>query len=354
MMFYKILLVLFLSQSLFAVELEKLKKENVSLEELYQGKGVLWGFDFISNEKVILTHKKKGLFLLNLKTKETKELTSPEFKASGQGGMLDVLFHKDFVYVTYSKEVDDNLVTALAKGEFKNEQIENLKDIYISNAKGSGGQHFGSRLIIYKDSILMTVGERNERDLAQSLDSDHGKVLRLTLDGKPHPENTTSKKRKAIFSYGHRNPQGIVLVGDKIYVSEFGPRGGDELNLIEEGKNYGWPEITYGSEYWGPSIGEESKPGMEQPIHYWVPSISPSGLTYYSADLIPEFKNYFFLANLSSTHIRMLKLNNDKALIEKELLPDLQERFRHIRVSPSGELYFSTDSGKLYKIKSVK
>jgi glucose/arabinose dehydrogenase len=350
----KLLFLIMISFNLVSAELTKINKDSVDLDLVYQGKGVLWGFDFINDDQIIISHKKKGVVLYNLNTKESKKLKSPQFKTGGQGGLLDIVFYKGYVYLTYSKEMGEKVVTALAKGAFKNNEINDLRDIYVTDAHGGSSRHFGSRILILNESIFMTVGERAQRNLAQSLESDHGKILRLTLEGKPHPENSTSSKNKAIYSYGHRNPQGIVNVGDRIYSCEFGPRGGDELNLIEEGKNYGWPVITYGSEYWGPSIGDERKPGMEQPIHYWVPSISPSGMEYYDSDKIKKFKDYFLLANLSSTHIRMIKLKENKVENEIELLSDLSERFRHIRLSSKGDLYFSTDSGKLYHLKGLK
>lgn len=350
-----ILLISVLSFQLLA-DIKSIKSTAYNLEEVYKGKSVLWGFDFITKDEVILSHKKKKLVYVNLKTKEKINLATPDFKKGGQGGLLDVLFHENFVYVTYSKKIDDdNVVTALAKGKWQDKKIIDLKDIYVSNAGGDTTRHYGSRLVIKDDSIFMSIGDRGERDLAQSLKHDNGSILRLTLEGKPHPKNTLSKKRKAIYSFGHRNPQGLTLMGDKIIEAEFGPRGGDELNNIELGKNYGWPIITYGSEYWGPSIGSEKKKGMEQPLHYWVPSISPSGLAYYDGDKLSEFKNKLFLANLSSAHIRMVELDDNlKVKSETELFKDLEERFRMIRQSIDGFLYFSTDSGKLYRINSKK
>ncbi len=334
-------------------KVESISSKKFEIEKVYQGKSVLWGFDFLSPNELIISHKKKKLVYYNLETKKSKELTTPKYKKGGQGGLLDVLVHKEYVYITYSKELkEDNVVTALARGKWSNGELIELKDIYISNAGGDAGRHFGSRLLIKDEALYMTVGERGERDKAQSLKFDNGSVLRLTLKGEPHPENNVSKDRPAIYSYGHRNPQGITLIGDKIIEAEFGPRGGDEINLIQKGKNYGWPVITYGSEYYGPSIGSEKKAGMEQPLHYWVPSISPSGMAYYNLDKIKIFKDQLFLANLSSAHIRMLSIDkNLKVTKEVELFKDMSERFRMLRASSDGFLYFSTDSGALYRVK---
>lgn len=352
----KSILFILLTSLLASANILEIKSKEYDIEKVYQGKSVLWGFDFINENKIIISHKKKSLVYYDLKTKEKINLPTPKFKKGGQGGLLDVIYYKNKVYISYSKEVsEDETVTALASGDWKNKSIENLKDIYVTNAGGDAKRHFGSRLLIKDDSIFMTVGDRTDRDLSQSLEYDNGSILRLTLQGEPHPQNKLSQKRKAIFSYGHRNPQGITLVNNNIISAEFGPRGGDELNFIEEGKNYGWPVITYGKEYWGPSIGEEKKKGMEQPLHYWVPSISPSGIAYYQGDKLKEFKNKLFVANLSSSHLRMLDLNNDfKVQKETILFKDLEERFRMVRQSPDGYLYFSTDSGKLYRIKSKK
>lgn len=198
--------------------------------------------------------------------------------------------------------------------------------------------------------VYVTIGDRAKRKYAQDLTNHHGKVLRLTLDGKI-PKDSPFKNSE-IFSYGHRNPQGIVRDSrGRIFVSEFGPRGGDEINIIEAGKNYGWPIITYGREYYGPKIGATHKKAMEQPITYWVPSISPSGITIYTGDKILKWKENLFIACLSGKHLRRLVLKGKKVIKQEVLFENFKRRIRHVRTGLDGYLYFSTDRGELARIK---
>ena len=340
---------------------ETVSKENFRLEKIYEGDGVVWGFDFVDSSTMLVSHREGELYLYDLKTKKKAKLNAPKVYSKGQGGLLDVVYKKiqdkDYVYITYSDPVKEGkAVTALARGELKDGALADLKTIFRSNADGDGSIHFGSRLVFDDESVFMTVGERGMRDLAQSLKRHNGSVLRLTLEGKPHPENSYFGKEEGldeIYSYGHRNPQGIDIdpVSKRLYSVEMGPRGGDELNLIEKGKNYGWPEITYGAEYYGPKIGQYKKAGMEQPVTYWVPSISPSGMVFYTGDKIKGWKNHLFLACLSGNQIRKIQLKDNKVVSQTALFEDLGERFRHVRNGPDGYLYFSTDSGKIFRIR---
>ena len=322
-------------------------------------KGIIWGFDFLSDTEILYNRRRGKTYYYNFETKETKKLDSPKAKTTGQGGLLDLKIHKangkTYVYFTYSVEENDVNSTALARGIYKDKSISDIKQLFKTKTDGWGGRHFGSRILIYDDFIYMTMGERGERDAAQKLKFHNGKILRLNMDGTAAKGNPFDKEKGAlpeIWTYGHRNPQGIALdpVSKKIYSCEMGPRGGDELNLIEAGANYGWPVITYGKEYWGPSIGDEKKKGMEQPVVYWVPSISPSGMTFYTGDKIPEWKNNLFLGNLSGQHLRRLVLEKGKIIKQEVLFEKLEERFRQVRTGPDGYLYFSTDSGKIFKV----
>ena len=208
---------------------------------------------------------------------------------------------------------------------------------------------------------MVSVGERSEletRPLAQDLKSAIGKILRITTDGKPAPGNPFEGNADAlaeIYSYGHRNPQGIALhpeTGD-LWETEFGPRGGDELNRVVAGKNYGWPTITYGIEYSGKEIGEppiQQKDGLEQPVYYWDPVLSPSGTNFYTGSAIPEWKNNLFIAGLSSMHIARIVIQDGKVVGEERLVSKEGERFRDVIQGSDEALYAITDSGKLYRI----
>ena len=333
------------------------------LEKVFESKKVIWSFHFTSQNEMILTEKNSNLVLFDLPKKKKINLQSPEYTSIGQGGLLDVHFRKikntNFIYLTFSERFENTITTSLARGVLKNQKIFNMKTLFRAKVKGTSGLHFGSRLAFNENYIFMTIGDRGQRDLAQDLSFHNGKILRLHLDGTSPTDNPFFHLKHAlpeIWSYGHRNPQGIdfdPLTGE-LFSAEFGPRGGDELNVIEKGKNYGWPITTYGREYYGPKIGATHKEGMEQPITYWSPSISPSGIVFYHGNQIQEWSNNLFLANLGSQHIRRLVIQNRKVVHQESLFENMKERFRHVQNGPDGFLYASTDSGKIFKIRRLK
>lgn len=251
----------------------------------------------------------------------------------------------------------------MAKGKLAADEktIENISVIYRATPAHPSNLHYGGRILYGKDGFLyISTGERSDREtrpLAQDLNAGLGKIIRITTDGQPAQGNPfigTANARPEIYSYGHRNVQGIAFhpeTGD-LWEGEFGPRGGDELNLIMPGKNYGWPTITYGIEYSGGKIGDaiQQKPGMEQPVYYWDPVISPSGMTFYNSDVIPEWKNNLFISSLSGKHICRLVIEKNKVTGEERLLAAEDQRFRDITQGKDGALYAITDAGKLYKI----
>ena len=333
--------------------------QQYNLNTILQTDGVVWGFDFVSPNELLVTLREGQLLYVDLAQNIQKQLPTPQIAATGQGGLLDVHYRaengKNHVYLTYSTIFQGQLTTALARGVWSEQTLQQLQTLFVAKVTGSSGRHFGSRLLFKDQHIYMTIGDRGERDYAQDLSYHNGKILRLNLEGKAaagNPFEQTPGALPEIWSYGHRNPQGIALdpVTGEIYSCEFGPRGGDELNRVAEGNNYGWPVITYGREYWGPSIGETHHPEMEQPVVYWVPSISPSGMAFYQGDKIPQWKNHLFMANLRSTHLRRLVVENNKVVEQEALFKNLGERIRHTHSGPDGYLYFSTDSGKIIQI----
>src|SRR5699024_7635379 len=225
-----------------------------------------------------------------------------------------------------------------------------------------GVLHYGGRILFDKEGyLLVSTGERSDKETrhyAQDLNSSLGKILRITTNGQPAPGNPFENQEEAlaeIYSYGHRNPQGLDLhpITGELWSNEFGPRGGDELNLIKPGKNYGWPIITYGLEYSGEAIGNpplQQKEGMEQPVYYWDPVLSASGMTFYKGKRVPEWENNLFLAGLSGSHISRIVIENNKVVGEERFLEEEGERFRDIIQAKEGALYMVTDSGKLYKM----
>ena len=351
----KFLITLFIALSLalpcFAqTKTYKIDGDNYTLETITKGEDVIWGFDFLSADnadEILFSERTGALRLYNQKTKAQKTVAgAPVSVVKGQGGLLDVMVHAKTgnIYLTFSQQTKEGATTALYRAKLSptKARLQDGTVIFSADASTDTAMHFGSRVLIDKENYLfISVGDRNERDKAQDKKTHHGKILRLTQDGKAE-----------IWSSGHRNPQGLAFDGaGKLYNAEMGPRGGDEVNVITKGVNYGWPIITHGKEYWGPSIGEKEKAGFAQPLVKWVPSISPSGLAFYTADRLKKFKDNLFLATLSGEHVHRVVFDKDmKVIKEEELFSDLNERFRQAKQGPDGALYFSTDSGKLYKL----
>ena len=267
------------------------------------------------------------------------------------------------VYWVFSENTAEGNLTSVAKGTLSADEkrMENVSVIYRATPAYNGTLHYGGRILVDKSgNLIVSTGERSDkvtRPQAQDLRSGLGKIVRITKDGQPASGNPFAGRNDArpeIWSYGHRNVQGLAfhpVTGD-LWENEFGPRGGDELNLIQPGKNYGWPTITYGIEYAGPKIGDgiTQKDGMEQPVYYWDPVLSPSGMIFYTGNNIPEWKNNLFITGLNSTHIARLVINNNKVTGEERILANEGQRFRDITQGTDGALYAVTDEGRLYRI----
>ncbi len=360
---------IFVSTQLYASKVTTLEIEGYKfkVETLFEGSDVIWGFDFYPTSTkgdfdLLFSEREGKLKILDLKTQKVKTLIGvPKVFNESQGGLLDVLVTSDkTIYLTYADQVGKKATTSLFQGTLSPDQgTLNGKKIFEAQAFAGGGIHFGSRVLLDKEGkLFLSVGERNDRDKAQDLSTHNGKILRLERDGKPvatNPFVSTPKALPEIYSYGHRNPQGLAFLNDgRLINAEFGPRGGDEINLVMAGKNYGWPLVTYGKEYWGPSIGVKEKIGTEQPLKYWVPSISPSGLAIISQNNFPKLKGNLFLANLSGSHLRRLVLSDSLSVLKEEIfLTELEERFRQIKEAPNGVLYLSTDSGKILRLNPL-
>jgi glucose/arabinose dehydrogenase len=323
------------------------------VEILARRSDVVWGFDFLPDGRIIFTERGGRLAIFDPKNKDVDEIAgAPAVWAHGQGGLLDVRVHPGFaknhwVYLTWSQPVPDGAATALGRGRLEGGKLEGFERLFLSNAGGNHGEHFGSRMVFDGPHLFLSLGERGHRHFAQDLKRHNGKILRLTHDGKPDGANLPGALPE-IWSWGHRNPQGLALRPGttQLWEAEFGPRGGDELNLIKRGANYGWPVITYGREYYGPRIGTTSREGMEQPVAYWVPSISPSALTFW--------KGAAYLACLSGEQLRRVALEGDKASTQEALFKDRGWRLRNARPGPDGRLYFSTDEGLLGRIAEAR
>jgi glucose/arabinose dehydrogenase len=328
-----------------------------------------WGMALLPDGRFLISEKMGTMTIVNTSGKVTSKITNlPEVVADGQGGLLDVAIDPQFaanrmVYWDYSEQTSGGTLLAIAKGKLSADEtkIENIQVIYRATPGYRGSLQFGSRIVFDKNgNLFVTTGERSGKDIrmqAQSLSSSLGKVIHITKTGKAvagGPFASTKGARPEIYAYGLRSPEGLTMnpVTGELWESEFGPRGGDEINIIKPGKNYGWPVVTYGIEYSGEKVGDaiQQKEGVQQPVYYWDPVVSPAGITFYNSNVIPEWKGNLFVGGLSSTHIARLVIKNNKVVGEERLLKDEGERFRDLAVGKDGALYAVTDSGKLYRI----
>ncbi|ATG43428.1 Glucose/sorbosone dehydrogenase [Phaeobacter piscinae] len=331
------------------------------IEKMAQGLDIPWGFDFLPDGSLLITERAGNLLLLS-GGRLTRIKGTPKVADQGQGGLLDVMVPKTFaktrrIYLTYAKRVGRGSATAVATGQLarRNTQLQGLRDIFVAAPAVSSGRHFGSRLAEGPDGhIYVTLGDRGDRQSAQVLASHQGSILRLTPEGSVPRSNPLIKRRGAqpeIWSYGHRNPQGLSFAADgSLWSVEHGARGGDEVNRIEKGANYGWPIISYGRHYSGLKIGEGTeKPGLKQPEHYWDPSIAPSNLLVYSGKMWPEWRGDIFVGSLKFDYIARLSGAPLKEV--EQIKSDQTGRIRDLREAPDGSLWFASETdGAIYRL----
>ena len=331
-------------------------KHRFHLVKVVDGLEHPWGLAFLPDGRMLVTERPGRLRIVADGWLVPEPVAGvPEVWDDGQGGLLDVVLHPGFaenglIYLSYASPDDDNdAATAVARGRLAGARLEDVEEIYVALPRDDGGRHFGSRLLFADGYLFVTAGERGEPDRAQDVGDPAGSVIRLQDDGRVPEDNPfvgTAGARPELYSIGHRNPQGMAreAATGRIYAVEHGPKGGDELNLIEPGVNYGWPVITYGKSYMGFKIGEGThKEGMAQPVHYWVPSISPSGLMIYDGDRFPAWQGSFFAGALSGELLVRLEVADGKAVVEERMLEDLEERIRDVRQGPDGLIYLLTD-----------
>jgi glucose/arabinose dehydrogenase len=316
-----------------------------------------WGMAFLPDGGLLITSKPGRLLLFRDGTLRGEIGGVPEVVDRGQGGLLDVALHPNFaeqpwVYLSYAKRGDGGAGTAVARGRLDGDRLTGVELLFELPYKTSGGRHFGSRLVFDRDGYLyVTVGERGMRERAQDPHDPAGSVLRLNADGSIPADNPFADGEDghpAVYSYGHRNPQGLAMHPEtgRIWEQEHGPQGGDEVNLIEKGRNYGWPEVTHGENYGGGRIGPESAPGFEDPKHHWTPSIAPSGMAFYDGDAFPEWQGDLFNGALKFALISRLELDGEEVVGEERFLEDDYGRIRDIEMGPDGLLYVLTDGGR--------
>jgi glucose/arabinose dehydrogenase len=345
-------------------------KSDVTVEKLYEGNGLKnpWGMVWLPDGRLLITDRSGEILVFkNNKFTGEKLLGVPKVVAKGQGGLMDIKLHPDYkkngwIYITFSKPVGNLASTAVVRFKLKGNQVIDKQDIFEAKPALKADFHFGSRVVFDKDKYLfVSVGERGTQPKVLELDNDHGKIHRIFDDGRVPKDNPFAGKESAngsIWTYGHRNPQGMVYdaVNDRIWAVEHGPKGGDELNLIEKGKNYGWPKASYGINYDGTILTPDKElPGVENPKHYWVPSIGPCGLSIVTGDKYPGWKGNLLVSALAFSLLNKVTLDGTAFKSEERLFQGTG-RFRYATEGPDGYIYALTEgaTGALLKLVPKK
>jgi glucose/arabinose dehydrogenase len=349
---------------------------NIAVETVAGGLVNPWALAFLPDGRMLVTERPGRMRIVTPDGKLSAPLAGvPKVFAVGQGGLLDVVLDRDFannktIYFCFAEPSDGGGRTALARaklseGNSGDGKLDDVQVIYHQKGPVSSGNHFGCRIAQTADNnLFLTQGEHfTDRDEAQKLTSDLGKIVRIAPDGSVPKDNPFVGRNDAlpeIWSYGHRNMQGAAIhpQSGKLWEHEHGAKGGDEINIPQPGKNYGWPVISFGVNYDGTPVGsgKSSMPGMEQPIKYWVPSIAPSGMAFYTGDLFPSWKGSLFVGALAGQMLVRLTLDGEKVTGEERLLQGLHERIRDVRMGPDGALYLVTDNnaGRVLKVAPAK
>jgi aldose sugar dehydrogenase len=347
--------------------------DNLTVETAASGLANPWALAFLPDGRMLVTERAGRMRLVARGGSLSPPIAGvPPVFARNQGGLHDVILDRDFakngtIYFCFANPVTGGGQTALARArliEGSPPRLDDLRVIFQQEGPPSSGLHFGCRIVQARDgNLFLTTGDHGgQREQAQNLGNHLGKVIRITPDGQVPPDNPFVKQAGAkpeIWSYGHRNMQGAALhpQSGKLWTHEHGARGGDEVNIAEPGKNYGWPIITHGIDYSGAKIGVGThRDGMEQPVKFWVPSIAPSGMAFYTGALFPNWRGSIFVGALTAQILVRLELNGEKVVSEERLLPNLRERVRDVRQGPDGALYLATDNsnGRILRISPGK
>lgn len=340
---------------------------NYEMELVFENEGIIWGLEFLNDNSILATLKSGSI--IHFKDGVKKELKGvPEIYLRGQGGLLDIAIHPNFeknkfIYLSYASEDIEGKGgnTTISRAILNGDTLEELEVLYKGTPDSRKGQHFGGRMEFDNENYLFfSIGDRGNRNVnPQDITIDGGKIYRIKDDGtipKDNPFYNDGNAKKAIYSYGHRNPQGMFKhpVSGKIWTNEHGPRGGDEINIIEKGKNYGWPKITYGINYSGTTITKnKSLPNMEQPLYYWIPSIAPSSFEYISSEIYPNWKGSLLAGALVFKYIERIVLEDDIVVSRSKIAENLG-RPRDIKQGPDGYIYVSIENEGVYKIMPNK
>lgn len=316
-----------------------------------------WGMAFLPGGEILVTERPGRLRIIRGGELDPEPIAGvPEVHARGQGGLLDVAIHPDFetnrfVYLSYAKAVEGGATTAVSRGRLEGKRLADVEEIFVADAVTGRGQHFGSRLVFDRDGYLfVSIGDRGIMQEAQNPANHQGTILRLHDDGSVPADNPFVGRdgfRPEIYAYGIRSPQGLTLHPEtgELWESEHGPRGGDEINIIRAGRNYGWPTITYGINYNGTPITDKThQEGMEQPLHYWVPSIASSGIAIYDGDRFPAWRGNVFVGGLAGQQLARVAFDGTSPRSEETLLKDAVGRIRDVRSGPDGYIYLLIDA----------
>lgn len=340
------------------------------LETVAEGLGRPWSLAFLPDGSQLVTERNGRLRRIrDGKLQEAPVEGLPELEVTGQGGLLGVILHPDFeqnrtLFLSYSHKFSrEGLTTRVARARLDGDRLSDVKVIFEASPRGEPNRHFAGRMVFDAEgNLYVAVGDRGEMDRAQDTGDDAGGVHRITADGAPAPGNpflSDSAANDTFFTYGNRNIQGMTVHPDtgEIWSHEHGPRGGDEINILRAGNNYGWPKVTYGIDYSGATISDKTTmEGITDPLHYWDPSIAPSGMAFYTGDEFPQWKGNLFVGALKMQKLVRLRMDGEKVTEEEDLLEDLGERIRDVRMGPDGALWLLTDShdGKVYRIRPAE
>ncbi len=337
---------------------------NYKMETVVDGLEIPWGMVFLADNSILITEKKGEL--IHFKNGEKTQIEGlPEIFVHGQGGLLDIELHPDFdengwIYFSCASDLENDGKggnTTIMRAKLSGNKLINIEILYKATPNTKKGAHFGSRLEFDRDGYLFfSIGDRKNRDVnPQDITKDGGKIYRINADGSipnDNPFYNENGAKQAIYSYGHRNPQGMAMDPEtgKIWTHEHGPQGGDEINIIKAGKNYGWPKVSYGINYDDSTFTDHtSLPGMEDPIHYWVPSIAPSGMAFVTSDKYPLWKGNLLVGSLKFQYLNRCVLENNKVIKEEKLLERLG-RVRCVKVAPDGFIYVGIENKGIVRI----
>jgi glucose/arabinose dehydrogenase len=325
-----------------------------------------WSMVFLPDDEILISERSGSLRrVVQGQLLEAAVSGLPDVAEQGQGGLMGLALHPQFernrwLYFAYAGRNEDGYSTHLARGRYQDGRLAEVQTLFQATPKVSGGRHFGGRVLFDRDGyVYLALGDRGQRELAQQPENHAGSLIRLHDNGSVPADNPFVNKpglMPEIYSYGHRNMQGLALnpFNGYIWSHEHGPKGGDEINVHKKGANYGWPVISYGEEYWGGDIGAglTEQAGMEQPLYYWVPSIAPSGMVFYSGDRYPGWQGNLLVGSLKFSLLARLTLKGNEVVAEERLLEDAIGRIRDVQQGPDGYLYLLTDEGDggLYRL----